>query len=47
VLCHTQRVRTSDCIDAQSRVNIQRGFLQFFPPEIMGAHDSGLMCEDP
>lgn len=38
VLRHTHRVWTSDCIDALSRVNIQRGFLQFFPPEIMGAH---------
>ena len=38
VLRHTHRVWTSDCIDAVSRVAIQRGFLQFFPPEIMGAH---------
>ena len=38
VLAHTHRVWTSDCIDALSRVDIQRGFLQFFPPEIMGAH---------
>jgi len=38
VLRHTHRVWTSDCIDALSRVGIQRGFLQFFPPEIMGAH---------
>jgi alpha-galactosidase len=38
VLRHTHRVWTSDCIDALSRVAIQRGFLQFFPPEIMGAH---------
>lgn len=38
VLRHTHRVWTSDCIDAGSRVSIQRGFLQFFPPEIMGAH---------
>ena len=38
VLRHTHRVWTSDCIDALSRVEIQRGFLQFFPPEIMGAH---------
>ena len=38
VLRHTHRVWTSDCIDAMSRVDIQRGFLQFFPPEIMGAH---------
>ena len=38
VLRHTHRVWTSDCIDALSRVAIQRGFLQFFPPEIMGSH---------
>jgi alpha-galactosidase len=38
VLRYTHRVWTSDCIDALSRVDIQRGFLQFFPPEIMGAH---------
>ncbi len=38
VLQRTHRVWTSDCIDALSRVDIQRGFLQFFPPEIMGAH---------
>ena len=38
VLRHTHRVWTSDCIDALSRTDIQRGFLQFFPPEIMGAH---------
>ena len=38
VLAHSHRVWTSDCIDAVSRVDIQRGFLQFFPPEIMGSH---------
>lgn len=38
VLRHAHRVWTSDCIDAVSRTTIQRGFLQFFPPEIMGAH---------
>ena len=38
VLRHCHRVWVSDCIDALSRVDIQRGFLQFFPPEIMGAH---------
>ncbi len=38
VLRHTHRVWTSDCIDALARVSIQRGFLQFFPPEVMGAH---------
>ena len=38
VLRHTHRVWTSDCIDAVSRLDIQRGFAQFFPPEIMGSH---------
>lgn len=38
VLRHAHRVWTSDCIDAVSRVPMQRHFLQFFPPEIMGAH---------
>ncbi|GAB5459110.1 MAG: alpha-galactosidase [Henriciella sp.] len=38
ILTRTDRVWTSDCIDAVSRMDIQRGFLQFFPPEIMGAH---------
>ncbi len=34
----THRFWTSDCIDAVSRVAIQRGFLKFFPPELMGSH---------
>lgn len=38
VLAHTHRVWTSDCNDALSRVTIQRGALQFLPPEILGAH---------
>ena len=38
VLAHTHRVWTSDCNDALSRISIQRGALQFIPPEIMGAH---------
>ena len=38
VLAHTHRVWTSDCNDALSRVAIQRGALQFLPPEILGAH---------
>lgn len=38
ILSHTHRVWTSDCNDALSRVAIQRGALQFIPPEIMGAH---------
>lgn len=35
---YTHRFWTSDNIDAVSRITIQRGFLQFFPPELMGAH---------
>jgi alpha-galactosidase len=38
IIQHTHRFWTSDCIDAVSRVSIQSGFLQFFPPEIMGNH---------
>ena len=38
ILQRTHRVWTSDCLDAVSRTAIQRGFLQFMPPEIMGAH---------
>lgn len=38
ILRHTQRVWTSDCNDALTRIGIQSGFLRFMPPEIMGAH---------
>lgn len=38
VLAHTHRIWTSDCNDALTRIDIQRGFLRFFPPELMGAH---------
>lgn len=38
ILTRTHRVWTSDSIDAVSRVEMQNGFLQFFPPELMGAH---------
>ena len=38
VIRHTHRFWTSDNIDAVSRVFIQRGFLQFMPPELMGSH---------
>ena len=38
VLRHAHRVWTSDCIDALARIDTQRGYLQFFPPEVMGAH---------
>lgn len=38
IVRYAHRFWTSDCIDAVSRVAIQRGFLQFMPPELMGAH---------
>ena len=38
IIRRTHRFWTSDCIDAVSRVDIQRGFLQFMPPELMGSH---------
>jgi alpha-galactosidase len=38
VVEHSHRFWTSDNIDAVSRVSIQRGFLQYMPPELMGAH---------
>lgn len=34
----THRFWASDNLDAVSRVSIQRGFLAFLPPEVMGAH---------
>ncbi|MBJ6121663.1 alpha-galactosidase [Sphingomonas mollis] len=34
----THRFWTSDCIDAVSRVRMQRGYLHFMPPEMMGSH---------
>ena len=38
IIRRTHRFWTSDCIDAVSRMEVQHGFLQFMPPEIMGAH---------
>ncbi len=38
ILAYTHRIWTSDNNDALSRQAIQRGFLRFFPPELMGAH---------
>ncbi len=35
---HVHRFWTSDNIDALSRIAIQRGFLAFMPPEMMGSH---------
>jgi alpha-galactosidase len=38
ILARTHRFWTSDCIDAVSRAAMQPGFLQYMPPEVMGAH---------
>ncbi|GAA1039266.1 alpha-galactosidase [Virgisporangium ochraceum] len=38
VLEHTDRVWTSDCIDALERQQIQRWTGQLLPPELLGAH---------
>lgn len=38
IAARTHRFWTSDNNDAVSRITIQRGFLQFMPPELMGAH---------
>jgi alpha-galactosidase len=38
IVRHTHRFWVSDNNDALNRVAIQRGFLQFMPPELMGAH---------
>lgn len=38
IAAYTHRFWASDNMDAASRVAIQRGFLSFLPPEMMGAH---------
>jgi alpha-galactosidase len=38
IIRHTHRFWTSDTIDALSRIAIQRSFLAFMPPELMGSH---------
>ncbi len=38
VLPYVQRYWASDTNDALSRIGVQRGFTQFLPPEVMGAH---------
>jgi alpha-galactosidase len=38
ILDRTDRVWTSDSIDALDRLSIQRGFSLLFPPELMGSH---------
>ncbi|HBK91125.1 MAG TPA: alpha-galactosidase [Parvularcula sp.] len=38
ILQRTHRFWASDCLDAVTRLSVQRGFLQFMPPEVMGSH---------
>ena len=38
IAAYTHRFWTSDNIDAVARVPMQRGFLAFMPPEVMGSH---------
>jgi alpha-galactosidase len=38
ILARTDRVWTSDTMDAIDRIAIQRGFSVLFPPELMGSH---------
>jgi alpha-galactosidase len=38
IAARTHRFWTSDCIDAVSRVRMQRGYLHYMPPEMMGSH---------
>jgi alpha-galactosidase len=38
IAAYTHRFWASDNIDAVSRVSIQRSFLSFLPPELMGSH---------
>jgi alpha-galactosidase len=38
IAAYVHRFWTSDNIDAVSRVAMQRGFLEFLPPELMGSH---------
>jgi alpha-galactosidase len=38
IAARVHRFWPSDCMDALSRLHIQRGFLQFLPPEMMGCH---------
>jgi alpha-galactosidase len=38
IAAYTHRFWASDNLDAVSRTGIQRGFLNFLPPEVMGSH---------
>ena len=44
ILARTDRVWTSDSIDALDRQAIQRGFSLLFPPELMGSHIGSPKC---
>ncbi len=44
ILQRTERVWTSDSIDALDRQGIQRGFSLLFPPELMGTHIGSPVC---
>ena len=44
ILRRTDRVWTSDCNDALTRLSIQRGFSYFLPAELMGSHAGPRDC---
>ncbi len=44
ILARSDRIWTSDSNDALDRLAIQRGFSQFFPAELMGAHVGPATC---
>ncbi len=44
ILALTDRIWTSDSNDAVDRLNIQKGFSCFFPPEVMGSHVGPHRC---
>lgn len=45
ILKHSQRFWTSDNNDALARQKIQRGMSYFYPPEVIGAHIGGALCQ--
>ncbi len=44
LISYVHRFWTSDNVDAVARIEMQRGFLAFMPPEIMGAHIGASPC---
>lgn len=44
IVSRTDRIWTSDCNDAMDRLSIQKGFMRFFPAEIMGSHIGPAEC---